>query len=126
MIRRPPRSTLFPYTTLFRSVLLESQILILQSMQSGGEQPCRGQQNQRQRGLENYERLSWQRASSNAGAAAPRSASMGSTRVAIQAGATPKTNPVNSDVMKANSSTGMEGDASMGTLAKPPNEGNAK
>src|SRR2546421_6212154 len=23
MIRRPPRSTLFPYTTLFRSVLLE-------------------------------------------------------------------------------------------------------
>src|SRR5258708_37629394 len=24
MIRRPPRSTLFPYTTLFRSVLLES------------------------------------------------------------------------------------------------------
>src|SRR2546426_6757877 len=27
MIRRPPRSTLFPYTTLFRSVLLERQIL---------------------------------------------------------------------------------------------------
>src|SRR5687767_15899931 len=25
MIRRPPRSTLFPYTTLFRSVLVESQ-----------------------------------------------------------------------------------------------------
>src|SRR5260370_6378596 len=24
MIRRPPRSTLFPYTTLFRSVLLEN------------------------------------------------------------------------------------------------------
>src|SRR5258705_3636375 len=24
MIRRPPRSTLFPYTTLFRSALLES------------------------------------------------------------------------------------------------------
>src|SRR3712207_8179406 len=24
MIRRPPRSTLFPYTTLFRSVLVES------------------------------------------------------------------------------------------------------
>src|SRR5258708_27538199 len=24
MIRRPPRSTLFPYTTLFRSVLLEA------------------------------------------------------------------------------------------------------
>src|SRR2546430_8043579 len=26
MIRRPPRSTLFPYTTLFRSVLLEEKI----------------------------------------------------------------------------------------------------
>src|SRR3712207_8240796 len=25
MIRRPPRSTLFPYTTLFRSVLVELQ-----------------------------------------------------------------------------------------------------
>src|SRR5205809_5264572 len=25
MIRRPPRSTLFPYTTLFRSILVESQ-----------------------------------------------------------------------------------------------------
>src|SRR3989442_10888767 len=27
MIRRPPRSTLFPYTTLFRSSLLEGAIL---------------------------------------------------------------------------------------------------
>src|SRR3989442_7116238 len=26
MIRRPPRSTLFPYTTLFRSVLLAKEI----------------------------------------------------------------------------------------------------
>src|SRR2546422_1946347 len=26
MIRRPPRSTLFPYTTLFRSALLEVQL----------------------------------------------------------------------------------------------------
>src|SRR2546427_9376549 len=26
MIRRPPRSTLFPYTTLFRSVLLDQQL----------------------------------------------------------------------------------------------------
>src|SRR2546425_1739598 len=26
MIRRPPRSTLFPYTTLFRSVPIESRI----------------------------------------------------------------------------------------------------
>src|SRR3989442_2566435 len=28
MIRRPPRSTLFPYTTLFRSVLQEVDILV--------------------------------------------------------------------------------------------------
>src|SRR5256885_7263142 len=28
MIRRPPRSTLFPYTTLFRSLLLAHQILL--------------------------------------------------------------------------------------------------
>src|SRR5690606_42099406 len=26
MIRRPPRSTLFPYTTLFRSILLDVQL----------------------------------------------------------------------------------------------------
>src|SRR2546427_7253518 len=26
MIRRPPRSTLFPYTTLFRSVVVEAQL----------------------------------------------------------------------------------------------------
>src|SRR2546422_8361290 len=26
MIRRPPRSTLFPYTTLFRSILLEREV----------------------------------------------------------------------------------------------------
>src|SRR5260370_24667959 len=28
MIRRPPRSTLFPYTTLFRSVVLEAIIAL--------------------------------------------------------------------------------------------------
>src|SRR2546430_1663069 len=28
MIRRPPRSTLFPYTTLFRSQLLERRVLL--------------------------------------------------------------------------------------------------
>src|SRR5258708_9365863 len=28
MIRRPPRSTLFPYTTLFRSVLLRAATLL--------------------------------------------------------------------------------------------------
>src|SRR2546430_13133620 len=29
MIRRPPRSTLFPYTTLFRSVILPTQKILL-------------------------------------------------------------------------------------------------
>src|SRR5258707_1726292 len=29
MIRRPPRSTLFPYTTLFRSILLQSPVLYI-------------------------------------------------------------------------------------------------
>src|SRR2546421_7213370 len=29
MIRRPPRSTLFPYTTLFRSLLLEQALQLL-------------------------------------------------------------------------------------------------
>src|SRR2546426_9310257 len=29
MIRRPPRSTLFPYTTLFRSLLLLSGLLLI-------------------------------------------------------------------------------------------------
>src|SRR2546426_4279144 len=28
MIRRPPRSTLFPYTTLFRSVVLHERVLL--------------------------------------------------------------------------------------------------
>src|SRR3712207_7880825 len=29
MIRRPPRSTLFPYTTLFRSSLVDADLLVL-------------------------------------------------------------------------------------------------
>src|SRR5437016_9813537 len=28
MLRRPPRSTLFPYTTLFRSVVVENQVAL--------------------------------------------------------------------------------------------------
>src|SRR2546427_4957969 len=35
MIRRPPRSTLFPYTTLFRSIMLE------QALVTAAEQPRR-------------------------------------------------------------------------------------
>src|SRR3712207_8027951 len=36
MIRRPPRSTLFPYTTLFRSFIAES----LQGQRPGGVDPA--------------------------------------------------------------------------------------
>src|SRR5260221_7699994 len=34
MIRRPPRSTLFPYTTLFRSGLLKTTALISETMRA--------------------------------------------------------------------------------------------
>src|SRR5438309_7935441 len=36
MIRRPPRSTLFPYTTLFRSLAADERA-ILAALQAGGE-----------------------------------------------------------------------------------------
>src|SRR3712207_8747530 len=35
MIRRPPRSTLFPYTTLFRSPVINEKTLLLVISQSG-------------------------------------------------------------------------------------------
>src|SRR5947208_4961000 len=35
MIRRPPRSTLFPYTTLFRSLQLEDERALLRQHLSG-------------------------------------------------------------------------------------------
>src|SRR2546425_6629445 len=35
MIRRPPRSTLFPYTTLFRSIVPAHQIVPCSSIQTG-------------------------------------------------------------------------------------------
>src|SRR5258707_5883492 len=38
MIRRPPRSTLFPYTTLFRSV--DAEVVVQRGMQLGmGDRP---------------------------------------------------------------------------------------
>src|SRR3989441_13360748 len=42
MIRRPPRSTLFPYTTLFRSVGARERIpsLAIRSLDGGGPQPA--------------------------------------------------------------------------------------
>src|SRR5260370_32185864 len=41
MIRRPPRSTLFPYTTLFRSKLVLREIILSQEIQMppGGRRP---------------------------------------------------------------------------------------
>src|SRR5438445_4682155 len=34
MLRRPPRSTLFPYTTLFRSVTFELEVMMLEIPQA--------------------------------------------------------------------------------------------
>src|SRR5688572_32663756 len=41
MIRRPPRSTLFPYTTLFRSKVRRCPIAIHAAKHFGGERPRR-------------------------------------------------------------------------------------
>src|SRR5258708_25806164 len=40
MIRRPPRSTLFPYTTLFRSVGIELRHVDLEAREQTGEFRC--------------------------------------------------------------------------------------
>src|SRR5438876_8625491 len=39
MIRRPPRSTLFPYTTLFRSLLVEARLAPAGRVAVGGPEP---------------------------------------------------------------------------------------
>src|SRR3989442_3512032 len=39
MIRRPPRSTLFPYTTLFRSVIAISGVYAVERMAAEGIHP---------------------------------------------------------------------------------------
>src|SRR5690349_22887694 len=44
MIRRPPRSTLFPYTTLFRSIQVEAAGLVLDGQP--GQTEGRGQSGQ--------------------------------------------------------------------------------
>src|SRR3712207_9216202 len=41
MIRRPPRSTLFPYTTLFRSELVEVANRHVTNLQAGGTEALR-------------------------------------------------------------------------------------
>src|SRR3712207_7817759 len=40
MIRRPPRSTLFPYTTLFRSVIVTNPTHFSVALRYDGEQPA--------------------------------------------------------------------------------------
>src|SRR5437870_7994918 len=40
MIRPPPRSTLFPYTTLFRSIVLEQRVLQLPEFDAGLNVNC--------------------------------------------------------------------------------------
>src|SRR3712207_6990864 len=50
MIRRPPRSTLFPYTTLFRSDLRGRLRLVLRGVQHGASLPgqrCVGDRRER-------------------------------------------------------------------------------
>src|SRR2546427_7611831 len=42
MIRRPPRSTLFPYTTLFRSEFLEDQLGAVKKTLKTSEDALRG------------------------------------------------------------------------------------
>src|SRR3712207_8609424 len=53
MIRRPPRSTLFPYTTLFRSRTVE--------LHDGGQQQARSEPVRCVRGRAKGERLGWTR-----------------------------------------------------------------
>src|SRR2546430_6477673 len=48
MIRRPPRSTLFPYTTLFRSVHLREQMPHAQEPDRGGGRGREGDEDQHQ------------------------------------------------------------------------------
>src|SRR5438270_8958932 len=43
MIRRPPRSTLFPYTTLFRSALVDPVRVELRRIRAEGDQDVRGE-----------------------------------------------------------------------------------
>src|SRR2546427_3408248 len=42
MIRRPPRSTLFPYTTLFRSLGPSLEVLVVDELVAGVRQERRG------------------------------------------------------------------------------------
>src|SRR2546426_6954509 len=48
MIRRPPRSTLFPYTTLFRSRFLYSLALAVKNLSSSSSREISGDASSRQ------------------------------------------------------------------------------
>src|SRR3712207_7443573 len=41
MIRRPPRSTLFPYTTLFRSLIIRSSMVWIDARTRSDKRPTR-------------------------------------------------------------------------------------
>src|SRR3712207_7931906 len=45
MIRRPPRSTLFPYTTLFRSLTMEDALKLLNEMNPNLTYEYKGDEN---------------------------------------------------------------------------------
>src|SRR2546422_11755418 len=51
MIRRPPRSTLFPYTTLFRSVRPAATLRCVRGGGAGGRRRCAGLRRGRVRSL---------------------------------------------------------------------------
>src|SRR5437868_9682176 len=62
MILRPPRSTLFPYTTLFRSTCRRSDVMSKGKKRSGARpgrpQPLRGTKGKRQNVFRSEERFS--------------------------------------------------------------------
>src|SRR2546429_3949276 len=59
MIRRPPRSTLFPYTTLFRSLKCLGSITAFPAGQSAAKQPrCAAERRDWDRGAATPEALS--------------------------------------------------------------------
>src|SRR5690349_24120194 len=59
MIRRPPRSTLFPYTTLFRSRIATRRRSVLDRRQC--DEPRRGTRARRQRDQPELQRRRWWR-----------------------------------------------------------------
>src|SRR5256885_13078413 len=55
MIRRPPRSTLFPYTTLFRSLQLGTPVPGIQLAGISNRTPAHAERSFREAGIERWE-----------------------------------------------------------------------